>query len=106
MSGQNTILKEYADSLTSYYENEQSLQICYPMFYQGEARQRYSNGWIKENNIHFFKDTPNKISYNRWFLSEYGYISALAFSPNGNYLIVGHSSGLIQVKSLYHFISR
>ncbi|CAG5012217.1 unnamed protein product [Parnassius apollo] len=98
MNEQKEILAEYIKNITFYYENDQNPQIWYPMFYQGMFKEKDPNGWIKENNVIFLKDTPNNILYNRWFLSEYGAITALEYSSNGNYIIVGHSSGLIQMR--------
>lgn len=53
--------------------------------------------WLHDNNYRFFKDTPNERVVEKNFLSELGYICCMTYSPDGNYIITGHSTGMIQV---------
>lgn len=102
MTSHQEIVAKYVDNILAYYKNERSPQNWYPMFYHGVSKDKDPHGWVKQNNVKFLKGTPNKILYNRWFLSEYGAITALVYSPNGCHIIVGHSSGLIQVNFFSH----
>ncbi|CAH2086701.1 unnamed protein product [Euphydryas editha] len=54
--------------------------------------------WIQENHDRFFKDTPNENRVNLSYLSESGFVSSMIYSPDGECLIVGHSTGLIQMR--------
>lgn len=93
----NTILAEYISSINNYYKNEQHPTIWYPMFYEGKSKKADQFSWVQENYDKFMKGTRNEVVYYRWFFSEMGAITALEYSPNGAHIIVGHSSGLIQV---------
>ncbi|XP_072944037.1 uncharacterized protein [Epargyreus clarus] len=97
MEVQNEILGEYAKSITNYYKNEETRKPWYPMFYQGTLEER-NKDWVKENHKRFLKGTKNEIAYNRWYCSELGAITALTYAPNGSHIIVGHSSGMIQMR--------
>ncbi|XP_072944038.1 uncharacterized protein [Epargyreus clarus] len=98
MEVQNEILGEYAKSITNYYKNEETRKPWYPMFYQGTLEER-NKDWVKENHKRFLKGTKNEIAYNRWYCSELGAITALTYAPNGSHIIVGHSSGMIQLNT-------
>lgn len=53
--------------------------------------------WVHDNQIRFLSETPNAKVSSLSYLSETGYITAMIYEPNGEFLIVGHSTGLIQV---------
>lgn len=53
--------------------------------------------WLHDNRHRFFKDTPNEKLVAENYLSELGYICCMTYSPDGLYIITGHSTGLIQV---------
>lgn len=53
--------------------------------------------WTIDNYRRFIEQTPNEIGDTPNFLSQLGYIMCMTYSPDGSHLIVGHSSGLIQV---------
>lgn len=55
--------------------------------------------WLRDNEERFFKDTPNENLLRLDYLSETGFITSMIYSPDGEFLIVGHSSGLIQVRT-------
>lgn len=57
--------------------------------------------WVKDNEDRFLKDTPNEIYKKREYLSQLGFILCVEYSPDGQYLVVGHSTGLIQVRGIY-----
>lgn len=59
--------------------------------------------WLLDNHVRFFKETPNERLVAESYLSELGYICSIEYSLDGNYIITGHSTGLIQV-SIYLFI--
>lgn len=93
----NEIIAEYGKNIHSYYENEESPKLWYPMFYQGPKEEHNRFAWMKENSDRFLKGTRNEILFNRWYCSELGAITALTYSPNGDHIIVGHASGMVQV---------
>lgn len=53
--------------------------------------------WLHDNRHRFFKDTPNESLIEEYYLSELGYIYCMTYSPDGHYIITGHSTGMIQV---------
>lgn len=53
--------------------------------------------WVHENHERFFKDTQNDTLAETHYLSECGFITAMIYTPEGDAIIVGHSTGLIQV---------
>lgn len=94
----NAAFKEYAEKINTYYSTDKTPKIWYPMFYRVKIKNRYDmHKWINDNNETFLKGTENKVLQNRWFYSEMGPITALAYAPNGAHIIVGHGTGLIQV---------
>lgn len=97
MNVENEILRSLVQSINNTYENENNPKLWYPMFYSGKLGKRNEFTWTRKNYDKFIKGTQNKVSYNRWYFSEMGYITALEFAPNGAHIIVAHSSGLIQV---------
>lgn len=74
--------------------------------------QRDDEWWLNDNQHRFIKDTPNERLVAESYLSELGYICSMTYSPDGNYIITGHSTGLIQVPLFvllclfYYFSSR
>ncbi|XP_028030427.1 uncharacterized protein LOC114243221 isoform X2 [Bombyx mandarina] len=54
--------------------------------------------WLQDNRDRFFKGTENKTLVKLDYLSECGYIFCMEFSPEGDFVIIGHSSGLIQMR--------
>lgn len=50
-----------------------------------------------ENEEKYLKNTPNEKIAHLYYLSEVGFICSMIYSPDGEFLIVGHSTGLIQV---------
>lgn len=59
--------------------------------------QRHDDVWLNDNQHRFFRNTPNERLVKKSYLSELGYIYSMTYSPDGNYIITGHSTGLIQV---------
>ncbi|CAH2264523.1 jg21273 [Pararge aegeria aegeria] len=57
--------------------------------------------WLQDNQERFFKDTPNENLLSLNYLSQTGYICAMVYSHEGKYLVVGHSTGLIQADITY-----
>lgn len=53
--------------------------------------------WIQDNNTRFLYDTPNEKVSSLSYLSETGYITSMIYTLDGEFLVVGHSTGLIQV---------
>lgn len=53
--------------------------------------------WIQENQKGFVQAAPNDIFVYKDYLSELGFIFSMTYSPDGDHIIVGHSTGLIQV---------
>ncbi|XP_041976972.1 uncharacterized protein LOC121731556 isoform X2 [Aricia agestis] len=93
----NTLISEYAKSIRSRYKNENSPDIWYPMFSEGLSKHR-KFAWAKECNEKFSKGTPNRVLYDRWYFSECGAVTALAYCRDGSLVVVGHATGLIQLR--------
>lgn len=55
--------------------------------------------WLQDNQERYFKDTSNEHLLSLNYLSQTGFICSMIYSPDGRFLIVGHSTGLIQVLS-------
>lgn len=53
--------------------------------------------WLQDNTKRFFDYTANTNLVKQDYLSEFGFITCMAYSKNGEQIIVGHSSGLVQV---------
>lgn len=61
--------------------------------------------WLEDNTERFFKNTTNESVTTLTYLSDCGFITCMVYSENGEDIVVGHSTGLIQVpKSLNHVI--
>lgn len=98
MEFQSEILSEFIRNIHYYYDEAKHQQDrWYPMFNSEFLDDRSKYAWVKDNHEMFLKDTQNDIISNRWYFTESGYITALKFTPNGNLIIVAHSTGLIQV---------
>ncbi|KOB65167.1 Uncharacterized protein OBRU01_24498, partial [Operophtera brumata] len=52
--------------------------------------------WLQDNEERFFRDTANETLTSQCYRSEYGFISSMIYSADGEFIIVGHASGLIQ----------
>lgn len=92
------LINEFAKRIYAYYDfDHDKSKIWYPMFYEGKIKAKNRLAWVKKNYEQFLKGTGNEVVYNRWFCSEHGAITALAYAPNGSHIIVGHCTGLIQV---------
>lgn len=100
MEDEISILAEYANNIEFYYQNEQRPNIWYPMYYNGKLKDENLSDWIKDNYNIFLRGTENDIVFHRWYFTESGYITVLQYSPCGSHVIVGHSSGLIQVHTV------
>ncbi|KAG6440399.1 uncharacterized protein LOC115455923 isoform X2 [Manduca sexta] len=98
MGDETEILTEFAENIEYAYNSEEIRKTWYPMYYRGVLRERNKYAWLQNNHNIFLKGTPNKTLYNRWYFSESGFITALEYSPNGAHVIVGHSSGMIQMR--------
>ncbi|XP_026329135.1 uncharacterized protein LOC113237090 [Hyposmocoma kahamanoa] len=90
------IIDDFSKKLSSYYESGK-IKYWYPMF-----SKRNNKGididWVAVNDKLFLKNTPNKVLYNRWIMADSGFITALVYSADGQYLIIGHSTGLVQMR--------
>lgn len=53
--------------------------------------------WLQDNTERFLNDTANESVVQEHYLSECGFICSMIYTPNGKAIILGHSSGLIQV---------
>lgn len=59
--------------------------------------QSDDDSWLHDNQLRFFKDTPHEKLVAESYLSELGYMCSITYSPDGDYIVTGHSTGLIQV---------
>ncbi|CAB3222856.1 unnamed protein product [Arctia plantaginis] len=97
MSAGKVIFEDVEKRFDNFYNNEHQPKIWYPMFSNTTLKHDHTYDWVIDNQEKFLKNSPNEIMYHRWFFSESGAITAIQYSPHGNYVIVGHSSGLIEV---------
>lgn len=93
------IIDDFSKKLSSYYESGKA-KYWYPMFSKRNYRGNDVD-WVSVNEKLYLKNTPNKVLFNRWIMAESGFITALAYSGDGQDLVIAHSTGLIQV-SVYH----
>ncbi|KAM3963413.1 uncharacterized protein ACR2FA_002349 [Aphomia sociella] len=54
--------------------------------------------WLQENEERFFRNTANEDLIKLSYLSQLGFICCMIYSPDGTYVIVGYSTGLIQMR--------
>lgn len=76
--------------------NEDHAKIPFSSF----AQKRLSISdiaWLQDNTERFFKDTENKTLVEDHYLSECGFICSMVYAPDGETIIVGHSTGMVQV---------
>lgn len=53
--------------------------------------------WKQENYEKYIANTPNKYLVQRSYLSQMGYVNCMIYTPDGEFIIAGYSSGMIQV---------
>ncbi|XP_072944036.1 uncharacterized protein [Epargyreus clarus] len=90
-------VKEYGYRIKKQLEDETEKT---PFISFAEKTFTSDNGysWLHENQSRFLNNTPNESLLNLSYLSECGFICSMIYTPGGNYLIVGHSSGMIQMR--------
>lgn len=93
------IIDDFSKKLSTYYESGKS-KYWYPMFSKRIKGNDFE--WVAVNEKLFLKNTPNKMLFNRWIMAESGFITALVYSADGQHLIIGHSTGLVQVYLLFN----
>lgn len=96
-------VKEYGYRIKRQLANE--LDGCrsqFPSFVERKIKAE-ELPWIEDNFDRFFKESPNKCLETINYLSEYGFITSMIYSPDGDFLIVGHSTGVIQVNKTLLF---
>ncbi|XP_035437133.2 uncharacterized protein LOC118267315 [Spodoptera frugiperda] len=77
--------------------NEDHAKIPFSSF----AQKRLSISdiaWLQDNTERFFKDTENKTLIEDHYLSECGFICSMVYAPDGETIIVGHSTGMVQMR--------
>lgn len=91
-----TFVKEFKRRIENQVEldNERDSFI---LFDEIRNIPREEESWLHDNNYRFFRDTPNERLVADHYLSELGYICCMTYSPDGDYVITGYSTGLIQV---------
>ena len=75
-------------------------ELCIKRPFKSFAEKRLSVAdltWLQDNDERFLDHTANKSLVKVHYLSECGFICSMIFSEDGEHVIVGHSSGLIQV---------
>lgn len=90
-------VKEYKDRIKKQLlREEENDRTPFPSF--ADKRPSVANvGWMDDNQKRFFNYTPNDTLVKQHYLSEMGFINCMVYSPGGQYIVVGHSTGLIQV---------
>ncbi|CAF4775235.1 unnamed protein product [Pieris macdunnoughi] len=89
-------VKEYGYRIKRQLANE--LEGCrsqFPSFVERKVKSE-ELPWVEENFDRFFKDSPNEWLRNVNYLSEFGFITSMIYTQDGDFLLVGHSTGLVQ----------
>lgn len=95
----NVFIKEFGYRITKQLAREErNVQSAFPSFAENYPSEHDDVSWQEENEEKYIKNTPNENLAHLFYLSENGFICSMIYSPDGEFLIVGHSSGLIQVK--------
>lgn len=89
------IIDDFSKNISTFYDGGKA-KYWYPMFSKRNNKVNDFD-WVLANEKLFLKNTPNKVLFNRWMMSESGFITALVYSRDGLHIIVGHSTGLVQV---------
>ncbi|XP_047510431.1 uncharacterized protein LOC125053229 isoform X1 [Pieris napi] len=91
-------VKEYGYRIKRQLANE--LEGCrsqFPSFVERKVKSE-ELPWVEENFDRFFKDSPNEWLRNINYLSEFGFITSMIYTQDGDFLLVGHSTGLVQMR--------
>ncbi|XP_049867205.1 uncharacterized protein LOC126367632 [Pectinophora gossypiella] len=92
-------IKEYRERVNAQLNREmEKIPTPFLSFHETKLQVPPKDTWLKDNQDRFFKDTPNEFLIKESYLSEMGYLTSMIYSPGGEYLIVGHSTGLIQMR--------
>lgn len=93
----SVLVREYKERIKlQLARNEENLKNNFISF----AEKKLSVAevtWLQDNEERFFVGTPNERILQLDYLSALGYIFCMLYSPDGEHIIVGFSSGLIQV---------
>lgn len=90
-------VKEYKERVKRQLAREEENEKT-PFVSFSERRLSVTDvAWLKDNEDRFFKGTKNEAVLKLDYLSVCGFIFCMTYSPNGEFILVGHSSGLIQV---------
>ncbi|XP_013145922.1 PREDICTED: uncharacterized protein LOC106109070 isoform X2 [Papilio polytes] len=87
----NRVLREF---VIEEKESKRTLSVSYGMKRPPAPKKL----WIQENYDRFIADTPNEYLVEQSFLTQIGFVCSLIYTPDGENIIVGHSSGLIQMR--------
>lgn len=96
------LVKDYESRIMKELEHELNPRSKAPfaVYFTDNNKRTVIQGtppWITENAERFLIGTPNAFLVKMEYLSELGFITCLQYSADGDHILVGHSSGLIQV---------
>ncbi|KAL4714195.1 hypothetical protein ACJJTC_008549 [Scirpophaga incertulas] len=91
-------VNEYRERIKQQMLREDETQKSAFISFAEREHSISDSGWIKENYEKFFEHTPNEEFIKLHFLSEMGYITSMIYTPDGKFILVGHSSGMIQMR--------
>ncbi|XP_011559065.3 uncharacterized protein LOC105389620 isoform X1 [Plutella xylostella] len=97
------LVKDYESRIMKELEHELNPRSKAPfaVYFTDNNKRTVIQGtppWITENAERFLIGTPNAFLVKMEYLSELGFITCLQYSADGDHILVGHSSGLIQMR--------
>lgn len=93
----HVFIKEYKERIKASLERAEDYAKTEFLSFAEKRLSVTQINWLQDNKEKFFKDTSNQTLVEKHYLSECGFISSMIYTPDGEAIIVGHSTGLIQV---------
>ncbi|XP_023941960.2 uncharacterized protein LOC112048593 [Bicyclus anynana] len=91
-------VKEYADRIEEQLTREDEGSKSAFLSFAEKRLSLTDVAWLQDNQERFIKDTHNENLISLNYLSQTGFICSMIYSPDGEHLVVGHSTGLIQMR--------
>ncbi|CAK1582122.1 unnamed protein product [Parnassius mnemosyne] len=92
-------IKEYRHRILNDVASDEKSSGCYTnICFSTKLPQIYNEKWVQENKNMYLANTPNEYLVEQYYLSQAGFICCMIYTPDGEFIIVGHSSGMIQMR--------